>query len=437
MIRPGRVATIARFEFVSTVAKLGYVLATVGIPVLMAMPLGLSAVFASIDLPTERPDPRPRVYGIVDVAGALGLEGEVVLPEPAAPVGDGGYPGGAVGDEPAWTFRPYAAAQAAREDLEAGRIRGWAELPAAWLATGEVVAYASKQGPRPQVLQALEGVLRQGLLRGRVPDGLAARIADPVARIDRRSMEAGGEGPASPFGFEVLDLAVPFVWCLLFFLALTTSTAYLGIGVANDKENRVVELLLSSARADELLAGKLFGLGSAALLQVAVWSGAAVAAALAVAVGAAESGLEVPWSAIAAGAAFFLPFYFFMGSLVVGASSLAATPKGGQQIAGLFTLPTFAALTVVLFSTLAAEGTSTAVRVLCWIPFTSPIAWIARLAKDRGPVPVAELAGSLALLLASTAAALVAGGRLYRVGLLLTGAGPSLTQILRQARLLR
>ena len=73
--------------------------------------------------------------------------------------------------------------------------------------------------------------------------------------------------------------------------------------------------------------------------------------------------------------------------------------------------------------------------VMTWIPFTAPLTVILRMTLESAKIAWWEVAGSFAVLVASTYLALQFGARLFRVGLLLTGARPKLREILRQARL--
>ena len=74
-------------------------------------------------------------------------------------------------------------------------------------------------------------------------------------------------------------------------------------------------------------------------------------------------------------------------------------------------------------------------KVLTWIPFTAPATVIFRLAFDPTGIAWWEVAGPFVVLIASTWFGIRLGARLFRVGILLTGARPKLREIIRQARL--
>ena len=88
--------------------------------------------------------------------------------------------------------------------------------------------------------------------------------------------ETGQVNTESPFSW-VGDFVVPYVFSILFVITLFTSSGFLLQGVSEEKEGRIIEILLSSISATQLLAGKILGLGAVGLIQVFVWFGAGVA----------------------------------------------------------------------------------------------------------------------------------------------------------------
>ena len=82
MIGARNTRTVAAFEFLSTVKRPGYLIATFGMPLFVALYAGLVAIPAFY---LERKQAEPKVYGVVDEAGVLGLEGEAHAPQPAIP----------------------------------------------------------------------------------------------------------------------------------------------------------------------------------------------------------------------------------------------------------------------------------------------------------------------------------------------------------------
>ena len=76
MTRLKKVQTIAVFEFLSTVKRKSYLIATFGMPLFVILYAGIISL---VQLVIEERDSRPRIYGIVDPSGVISLEGDQEL----------------------------------------------------------------------------------------------------------------------------------------------------------------------------------------------------------------------------------------------------------------------------------------------------------------------------------------------------------------------
>ena len=171
-------------------------------------------------------------------------------------------------------------AAAADEQLRSGAASEYYLVPATWPDQPSVTRVSSGsagsgiEGAQRQAsqLQLLEAVLRASLLDGSDLDAaLQTRVIIPI-QIETRTLE----------GDEVSDLSVvasfliPFAFTLLFVMSIFITSGYLLQSVTEEKENRVVEIVLSSIPSLPLMAGKLLGLGAAGLTQVVVWIGTTI-----------------------------------------------------------------------------------------------------------------------------------------------------------------
>jgi ABC-2 type transport system permease protein len=69
----------------------------------------------------------------------------------------------------------------------------------------------------------------------------------------------------------ISTILVPIAFAMFFMVSIFTSSSFLLQGVVEEKENRVMEILLSSVSYKELLIGKVFGLGAVGLTQILIW----------------------------------------------------------------------------------------------------------------------------------------------------------------------
>ena len=200
---------------------------------------------------------------------------------------------------------------------------------------------------------------------------------------------------------------------ILLFISLQTFGGYVLTGVVEEKSTAVVELLLARVRADQLLAGKVIGIGAAALLQFV----AAVAASMGSLV---LSGTEVPgavWSAVPLTLLWFLTGYAFYSMLFALAGSLVSRQEDAQAAsAPILTALVGAYLLVFTFGYVPDSLPS---RIMSVIPPIAPLLMPMRMAA--GEATVFEVVLALVLLLGAIWAVWKLTGRIYSQVLLRRG----------------
>lgn len=441
MIRGRKVATVATFELLAAVKRPGYLIATFGMPLFMALYAGVVAIPAYY---AEQKDREPALYGVVDHAGVLRLQQEAPagaahdIPEELRQALEAAGRGGALHAALAqnqFVFSPMAAESEAMAALAARRIRGFFVVPGDYLADGHLDSYTpdSVTLSGSDARRAFGELLRERLVAARVDGAAASRILRPIAGTAEFAVTRLGEVRDGGAAASAVRLVVPLLFMFLFLLSILMTSGYLLQGTATEKENKVVEVLLASANPDEILTGKLLGLGAAGLLQISVWVMMVLATGVGVVPLLLAARVEVPWTAIALAVPFFVVAFLFFGGLMLGTGSLGSNMREAQQLAMVWSLT--AALPLMLMAVLLREPNGVVARVLTWIPFTSGPIVVLRASADAASLPWWEAAGALLVLMLSTWIALRVGARLFRVGLLSAGARPSLREILRQARL--
>jgi ABC-2 type transport system permease protein len=406
-----KIWVIARHEYLTNVKRLGFIIMTAIVPALGV--LGLLAV---------------TVFG--GEARRLGefLERQFT----------GGKPNGVVDGSGIFTpiqpdyeedFILYPNEEAAAGALEAEEISEALLIPGDYVDTGKVIVLTRGSGFGAAEVSDSERVRAffvDHLLVDRVDTEIRRRAAEPL-RAEPRVISGGrtrGEGPLS----FVFTFVVPYV--LSFFLIMTVfvSSGYLLRSVAEEKETRVVEIVISSVRPMELMTGKVVGLGALGLTQVLVWLLSAVAfsgglVALVAAVGA----FLIPMRVLILGVVYYLLGYTLYAILMAGIGALGTTMQESQQLAGIFSF--FAAIPYMLSGFLFANPNVLVARVLSFFPLTAPTMMMLRL--PLAEVPWVDVAGSIAVLIVFIPLALWMGAKLFRVGLLIYGKRPTLKEIWR------
>lgn len=422
-MRLSRITAVARFEFLSVVKRWSYLLATFGLPLFLAAVSGTVLGVQTYFL-TQRAA-ESSSFGLVDDAGVVDRS---VFEER-----DGATTWLAKGNEVVL----YADRDAALADLQSGALRALYVVDEAYLQNGEVRAIQSEKTPLlsmrgTAVEPLLRSLLRKSLLEGKLDAEVQERVISPALFVRSR---LGPTGPEVTDVDEALDLlmrtTIPLFLGILLLTALLSASGYLVQTVATDKESKIVEVLLSSVTPEEILAGKLFGLGAAGLLQFAAWSSMVVFVAL-TASAALAAVVTVPWHALLLSPILFVLGYLFLGSLMLATAALGANAAESQKLTMGWAMLAIVPLMVLVV--LLEEPNGVLGQVMTWIPFTSPLTVIIRLAVDASGIAWWEVAGAIGVLVLSTWGAIRVGARLFRVGFLLTGTRPSLAELWRQAR---
>ena len=442
MIRWQKIRTVASFEFLSTVKRTGYLVTTFGMPLFMA---AYGAVVAVPAYYARQKDKAPALFGVVDSGKVLALSGDTSASRSPVPeevrralesVGQGAALDNAMVSSN-YVFRPFDSEPQARQALAARAIKGYFDVSPDYMSSGRVDVYTpdsfTMSGSTSR--DAFAAVMRERLVAGRMDDASAARVITPLNEDTTRRFAVTRNGDIRD-GSEMatgLRLAVPILFTVLFLMSVLMTSGYLLQGTAVEKENKVVEVLVASANPDEILGGKLVGLGGAGLLQIGVWLLIVVGFGVSAVPMLLASGIEIPWNALALAIPLFLVAFLFFGSLMLGTGSFGSTMRESQQLAMVWSIT--AAFPLITMSTLIREPHGTVARVLTWLPFTSGSMIMMRASMDPAFLAWWEVAGALLVLIVSTWFAIRLGARLFRVGLLSSGARPSIREIIRQARL--
>jgi ABC-2 type transport system permease protein len=247
-------------------------------------------------------------------------------------------------------------------------------------------------------------------------DPKAAAVADTAVRALRNELPPSPElttATLHPPEQESDDAAalVAFAGALLLFMSLAFYGQWVISGVVEEKNNRVVEVILSAVRARDLLAGKVIGIGSLGFAQLVLVAALAVGLLVAGAFDAptelgGDMALIVPWFVL--GYALYAVAYAVAGAL---ASSQQNAETAGQPV-------TYALIAVFWagYATLASNAEGTLASLLTVFPLSAPLVLPARSALVG--VPLWQHALAVVLVLAAIYTLVRFAGRVYAHGLL-------------------
>jgi ABC-2 type transport system permease protein len=250
-------------------------------------------------------------------------------------------------------------------------------------------------------------------------DAKAAAIADTAVRALRRQLPPAPElttATLHPPDEETTDAAtlVAYAGSLLLLMSLVFYGQWVVTGVIEERNNRVVELILATVRPRHLLAGKVIGIGLLGLAQLALVAGLAAVLLAAGAFDAPASlggnlALVIPWFVL--GFALYAVGYAAAGAL---ASRQQNADTAGQPVAYTILAAYFAG-----YVALSVDMDGLLANLLTVFPLTAPLVLPARSALVG--VPLWEHALAVVLVLGSIHALVRFAGRVYAHGLLHTG----------------
>lgn len=362
----------------------------------LGMPLIAAAVFGVIGWINQGSDAAQGLTQIFTMpADAVTMEGYV---DP------GGYITEVEGLVPPGMFAAYEDEEAALQALETGEISAYYIVPADYLESGTITYVRPDFNPL-----AIEGsqsslftwLLQVNLLEGDVQK--AALVGGPL------EVE---EVLLTPEATAVTEMSmaywVPYAVTLIFYILIISTSSLLLSNIAKEKENRIMEVLLTSVTPRQMLSGKILGLGIVGLLQTLIWLGT-TSLLLNRSQGTfqLESAFTLPVSFVIWGIVFFLLGYAVYASLMAGLGALAPNLREASQATFVVMLPLM--IPMILGNTVFGRTPHGSLATFLSIfPLTSPVAMTARLAVGgvawwQPWAAVLLLAGTVALIIRAVA----------------------------------
>jgi ABC-2 type transport system permease protein len=249
--------------------------------------------------------------------------------------------------------------------------------------------------------------IRTALTDTGVPSHEIAGILDPTP-VRVSSLE-----PQDPN--RQTNSSIAFIAVLLLYGQLFGYGVWVATGVIEEKSSRVVEILLSTIRARQLLAGKIAGVGVLGLVQLSCISAYGIV--LAVATGALDLPVHALGTAALAIGWFVLGFAFY-ASLFAVAGSLVSRMEELQNAIVPLNLVILASFFISIGS--VQDPNSTLSIVASLVPFSSALAMPVRISLGAATAP--QIAASLVILLGSTTLLVPLAGRVYAGAVLRVGA---------------
>ena len=321
------------------------------------------------------------------------------------------------------------------KDVQSEKIKAYIVLTPKTLETGHAEWRAQSVKAELVMREQIASLLSRAATKERLKDrGVDPKVYDAARlRVDLEAHEAK-EIESGESGKNVgMNLAISGVFFFLIYISIFVYGAYIMRGVLEEKNNRIVEVIVSSIRPTTLMLGKILGIGLVGLTQYAVWASLAIAIALpgvAAVAGMGEGLPHIPVATIGAFVLFFLLGYFLYASLYAALSAPFNTEQEAQQFVMIPGMMLILTSTTWFFAYNQPNGRLA--TVLSFFPFTAPLMMFMRISVQTPPLW--QIGVSVALLAATIFLVAWFAGRVYRVGILMYGKKPTLPEIFRWAR---
>jgi ABC-2 type transport system permease protein len=397
---------IFRHEFLHAIKRKGFIIMTLIVPVLALLGIGVFHLVSTVSVPSVA---ETTTIGYVDEAGGFDqytTQGNVELVSFDTP--------------------DNATAALINDDISEYFV-----IPADYTSTGLINRYTlARELETPRAIAtAIKNFLTSNMLAGKVLPETVELIETPLNLATTRLTETG-EVATEQGGYG--NVIIPGLFSFLLALSLLLSSTYLIQGLGEEKESRLIEVLLSSVSARQLLIGKVSGLGATGLVQVVVWL-----ASLPLLLNLASSvfggffeTIQLPANFIVLGIVYFILGYALFAALSAGVGAISPTAQEGQQLAPIYTLLLFVPFWFSSF--LFIFPNSPLWVVLTIFPVTAPVTTMLRLGVSG--VAAWELAVSIAVLALSVIGVMFLAIRAFRAYLLMYGKRPSWGEIIQNLR---
>lgn len=403
-----KITTILKHEFMTTVRRKSFILMTIAFPLLGILGIGAYQIIQGAG------GGQPAVIETIDVGYVdnTGLFNDYTEYEYVNLISQP--------DE-----------DAAFNAMTGNEIQQYFVIPEDYLSGGIIIRYTLERELEISgyVASAMTEFLVNNLLAGKVDNTTIERVVYPLS-LSSITLDSSGEIAENQGGFA--NFIVPYIFSILLIMAIFTSSGFLLQGLGEEKENRVMEILLSSVSPRDLITGKVLGLGAAGLIQIVVWliSARYLADMASSSIGGMLSSLSISAEFLLVSLIYFILGYLLFAVIMAGAGSIGATARESQQLSVIFTLS--AVVPFYFIAAIMENPDGVAAKVLTFIPFTAPITVMMRMGIAE--IPLWELGISVALIIVTIIGLLFVVAKIFRTFLLMYGKTPRLGEIIKILR---
>jgi ABC-2 type transport system permease protein len=407
---------VAKWEFLEKVKSKAFIISLVLMPLIMVVFGFLPGLLAS------KPDDKPIALGVLDETGKIltplsqRLDEKYRLPD----------------GRPNYVLRnlnedvSFGELKARANKLIASKqIEGYFHIPATVYDSGKVEFRAENVG-NIRISERFSRTMEEVIVEQR----LVSRGFDPtqikklMADVNVKSIKVSEKGEEKESGFLETFFSAYIMIMMLMFLVLTSGQLLIR-SVVEEKSNRVIEVLLSSCSAQDLMAGKILGLSALGIMQMLLWGVIGLGIAM-------KTGTDIfSLESLLLSAVYVILGYLLFSAIFVAAGSPVTTEQEAQQITSYVSL--ILVFPIVLAVPAMQNPDSLLIRVLSFIPLLTPAFMVLRI-----PIQMPEtweILTTIGVLIVSSVFMMWAAGKIFRTAILVYGKRPTIPELIRWLRM--
>ena len=389
---------IIKYEYTRHVFKKRFILSVLGMPLFLLFVTGV-AMLAGFLMIDKSP------IGYVDQSGALNA-------------GLAKQDKGSI-FEPVLEMMKFSSPETAAEALNQEEIQAYLILPENFLTTREAQVYFAGE-LSSEASNHIDAFLRENLVANEsLPS--KTRLSEGTTYL-LKSADDSREIREN----EWLKFVMPFIIGIVFIIAVMTSGGYLLQALVEEKENRTMEVMITSVSPLQLMAGKIIGNLSVGLTQLLIWGimiwlGLIIAGRFIPEI----ADLDLSLSTVLVNLLTLLPAFVLVSAMMAALGATVSDMREAQQVSGFFTLPIFFPYYFVTSIMLNPDGLIA--RLLSFFPLSAPVALSMRMAF--GSVPPWEITSIILIMFGFSAFMIWLAARAFRIGMLSYGKKISLRRV--------
>jgi len=388
-----KVWRVALQEYKKHVLNRRFLLGLLSVPILISAMIGLVFLILALDSNT-------RPIGYIDHSGLL------ANPVPPPTVEKPGRP---------IEMIPFSDESAAMSALVAGQIQAYYIIPEDYRIIGSLSVVhieALKSSSSTQFYDFLAVNLMAG------KDPIVANRLINSAQVTVQS----ADGSRQISGEDWFVILFPMIAGIAFIIAMFTAGGYLMQAVVEEKENRTMEVIITSISPTQFMTGKILADISIGLTQILAWT---IFIAILVLLSQASltflKGIQISAHTVLLSVAILFPAFVMVAALMATIGATVAEAREGQQMIGMISIPLW--IPYMLTGLIIGSPNSPVVIALSLFPLTAPITMLVRDAMTI--IPAWQIVASAAVMVLSAIGSVWLAGRAFRLGMLRYGKGLS------------